>query len=491
MLTNSKTASGLLRKLRNDPSFLLTRLPPWISLVCILVGVASLLVLPLDEYSRATYISENALLPGQVHTYFAGSEQNIFRGYKRELESVIPSSESAGEGEGEQWKVVSDTVQGIFRAAGLKVATQNYEYVSAGNVHKGQNVYSIIHAPRGDATEAIVLVAAWRTIEGELNLNGVTLALTLARYFKRMHPFLLYMDIWILTKIGWSLWSKDIIFLIAPDSKAGSQAWIDAYHDMHSSSAQPLPLKSGALQGALVIEYPFDHRFESLHIVYDGVNGQLPNLDLINTAVSIAGGQMGISTSLQEMWEHDDSYEKRLETMLRGMAKQGLGLAAGAHSSFIPYHIDAITLQTKGNGWQDEMALGRTVEGLCRSLNNLLEHLHQSFFFYLLMHTNRFVSIGTYLPSAMLVAANFTIMAIALWLRTGYEDKLAASKKQTPKDSKDDATKGADTGLNGVSERKLSVPLTVVAVLHFLGIVPLYILTSVSSQVSLPPIICP
>lgn len=252
---------------------------------------------------------------------------------------------------------------------------------------------------------------------------------------------------------------------------------------MHSSSAQPLPLKSGALQGALVIEYPFEHRFESLHIVYDGVNGQLPNLDLINTAVSIAGGQMGIGTSLQEMWEHDYSYEKRLETMLRGMAKQGLGLAAGAHSSFIPYHIDAITLQTKGNGWQDEMALGRTVEGLCRSLNNLLEHLHQSFFFYLLMHTNRFVSIGTYLPSAMLVAANFTIMAVALWLRTGYEDKLA-TKKQAPKESKGEATTTASTGLNGVSERKLSVPLTVVAVLHFLGIVPLYILTNVSSQVS-------
>lgn len=186
-VANQKTtASGLLRKLRNDPSFLLTRLPSWISLLCILVGVASLLVLPLDEYSRRTYISENALLPGQVHTYFAGSEQNIFRGYKRELETVIPSPESAGEEEVKQWQVVSDTIQGIFRAAGLKVATQNYEYVSAGNVHRGQNVYSIVHAPRGDATEAIVLVAAWRTIEGELNMNGVTLALTLARYFKSL-----------------------------------------------------------------------------------------------------------------------------------------------------------------------------------------------------------------------------------------------------------------------------------------------------------------
>lgn len=255
---------------------------------------------------------------------------------------------------------------------------------------------------------------------------------------------------------------------------------------MHSASAQPLPLKSGALQGALVIEYPFDHRFESLHIVYDGVNGQLPNLDLFNTAVNIAGGQMGIDTSLQEMWSHDDSYEKRLETMLRGMAKQGLGFAAGAHSSFIPYHIDAITLQTKGTGWQDEMALGRTVEGLFRSLNNLLEHLHQSFFFYLLMHNKRFVSIGTYLPSAMLVAANFTIMAVALWLRTGYDDASAVTGTEKQDETAKDSTSTAEAKpVNQISERKLSVPLTVVTVLHFLGIIPLYILNNVSSQVSL------
>ena len=80
---------------------------------------------------------------------------------------------------------ISEKIQSILRAAGLKVATQNYEYTSSGITHQGQNAYAIIHAPRGDATEAIVLVAAWKTADGELNLNGVTLALTLARYFKR------------------------------------------------------------------------------------------------------------------------------------------------------------------------------------------------------------------------------------------------------------------------------------------------------------------
>lgn len=47
-----------------------------------------LLLLPLNQYSRQTYISENALLPGQVHTYFGGSEQNIFNAYKNEVISL-------------------------------------------------------------------------------------------------------------------------------------------------------------------------------------------------------------------------------------------------------------------------------------------------------------------------------------------------------------------------------------------------------------------
>lgn len=281
--------------------------------------------------------------------------------------------------------------------------------------------------------------------------------------------------------IGWSLWSKDIIFLITPDSKTGTQAWIDAYHDMHPASVQPLPLKSGALQGALVIEYPLEHRFRSLHIVYDGVNGQLPNLDLFNTAVSIAGGQMGIGANLQEMWSHDDSYQHRLQTMFRGMTKQGLGYATGAHSSFMAYHVDAITLQTKGEGWEDEMALGRTIESLCRSLNNLLEHLHQSFFFYLLMQSNRFVSIGTYLPSAMLLAGNFTIMAIALWMRTGYYSEAKPHESESKKVS---AKEKAKTSL--VIERKLALPLSLVVGLHLLGLVPLWVFNNLFHQVSLP-----
>ncbi|MCJ1289175.1 Glycosyl phosphatidyl inositol protein transamidase complex subunit [Xylographa carneopallida] len=448
--------SRTILALRKDPRLL--RIPPYLSALCIIVGLVWLLLLPLNEYSRQTYISENALLPGQVHTYFGGSEQNIFNAYKHEVRALAGKSQDD----------ISRKLSEILKSSGLKVARQRYEYQAAGNIYGGENVYAILHAPRGDATEAIVLVAAWRDMDEELNQSGVALVLTLARYFKR-----------------WSLWSKDIIFLITPDSKAGPQAWVDAYHDAHSPpSVASLPMKSGALQGAIVVDNVLDHRFESLHITYDGINGQLPNLDLFNTAVSIASGQMGIGVSLQRMWKHGDTYRERLQTMLRGMVSQGLGHTSGPHSSFIPYHIDAITLQAVGDGWQDEMAMGRCVESLFRSLNNLLEHLHQSFFFYLLMQANRFVSIGTYLPSAMLVAVNFTIMAIALWLQSGRppETRIALPKKGE-KRSESEMVLIKEDGMTAVIpkqelatlERHLFLPVLVVLGLHFLGVIPLSI----------------
>lgn len=254
-------------------------------------------------------------------------------------------------------------------------------------------------------------------------------------------------------------------------------------------------MKSGALQGALVIDNVLDHSFESLHVVYDGINGQLPNLDFINTAVSVASGQMGIRVVLQRMWEHNDSYLERLQVMLRGILSQGLGHSSGSHSSFFPYHVDAITLQAVGTGLHDEMAMGRVVEGVFRSLNNLLEHFHQSFFFYLLMQTDRFVSIGTYLPSAMLVAINFTIMAIALWVRSGRHSgpKMAttnaADEKIQPQETEaikeGSAVAIVPKASVEIAERSLFVPLVLVVAFHFLGLVHLYIFNNFLHSVSL------
>jgi GPI-anchor transamidase subunit GAA1 len=417
-------------------------------------------------------------MPGQVHTYFGGSEHNIFRAFRQEVFQLEQS--------GEQGRI--EGVERVLEEVGLKVARQDYSYRVAGEEIKGTNVYGLLQGPRADATEAMVLIAAWRNFDGEVNYSGVALALTLARYFKR-----------------WSIWSKDIIVLIPADSTYGPEAWVEAYHSTALEATahrniSALPIKAGALQAGVALDYPagpWGHRFDKLDILYDGINGALPNLDLLNTAVSVANGQMGIGCSVHAMTSHSDSYTDRLTTIAKGLATQASGHATGPHSAFMPYHIDAITLKTLGDGWHDEMSLGRTAESIFRSINNLLEHLHQSFFFYILLSSTRFASIGNYLPAAMLIAGSFTVTALALWVQSGRAPvkdnaKPGSTEKRQKTPEMEIVKAGGDIALvpkqaTQPMERKMFLPAVTVLSVHLASAVPLFLLRTVGKEVS-PPI---
>lgn len=58
-----------------------------------------------------------------------------------------------------------------------------------------------------------------------------------------------------------------------------------------------------------------------------------------------------------------------------------------------------------------------------RKLNNLLERLHQSYFFYLLPSLSHFVSIGYYMPA-------FGLLTVILLLRVSF--RIFHIKKKTP-----------------------------------------------------------
>lgn len=436
------------------------------------MGISWLLLLPLNEYSRQTYISENAILPGQVHTYFGGSEHNVFRAYRQEVWSL---------GQRQSEEEVVNGLYNLLEEIGLRTARQPYSFQVAGEKIEGTNVYGLLQGPRADATEAMVLMAAWRNFDGEVNYSAVALVLTLARYFKR-----------------WSVWSKDILVLFPADSIYGPEAWVSAYH---STSTVPttarnisaLPVKAGALQGAVALDYPvgpWGKRYDKLDVLYDGVNGALPNLDLLNTAVSVASSQMGIGCSLHGLIHHSDNYQDRLNCLAKGVMSQAAGHATGPHSAFMPYHIDAITLKTVGDGWHDEMSLGRVTESIFRSINNLLEKFHQSFFFYILLNTHRFVSIGSYLPAAMLVAGSFTINALALWVLSGRGPVESPGKTKGPSGASEKLKEKALVAIQDgkdvtlvpkaeleMIERKMFLPAVVVLGVHLISLLPLYVLT--------------
>ena len=123
----------------------------------------------------------------------------------------------------------------------------------------------------------------------------------------------------------------------------------------------------------------------------------------------------------------------------------------------------------------DANMCSRVTEGLCRSLNNLLEHLHQSFFFYFILsptgtfigEPGRFVSIGTYLPAAIIIAASFSITSVALWIQTSRASKIE-DQSQVTQTEKTQLSKPPP-----VRSELISFALGIVSFLHGLGFVVL------------------
>lgn len=78
---------------------------------------------------------------------------------------------------------IAEKLESILTSNNLKAARQKYQYQLSDRNITGENVYAILEGPRTDATEAIVLIAAWKNMEGLTNQSGVALLLSLARYF--------------------------------------------------------------------------------------------------------------------------------------------------------------------------------------------------------------------------------------------------------------------------------------------------------------------
>lgn len=92
----------------------------------------------------------------------------------------------------------------------------------------------------------------------------------------------------------------------------------------------------------------------------------------------------------------------------------------GNHGLFHRFGIEAVTMEGFSKSKDrshavDLFELGRILEGLFRSLNNLLERFHQSFFFYILPAPDKFVSIGLYIPIIMCLGGVLFVKPCAHW----------------------------------------------------------------------------
>lgn len=90
----------------------------------------------------------------------------------------------------------------------------------------------------------------------------------------------------------------------------------------------------------------------------------------------------------------------------------------GLHSVFGGYGINAVTLQaherkksTVDSGSQPLWKIGQIVEGGLRSINNILEKFHQSYFLYILATPRKFISVAYYMPIIGLIAGPMLLYA--------------------------------------------------------------------------------
>ncbi|XP_072026721.1 glycosylphosphatidylinositol anchor attachment 1 protein-like [Amphiura filiformis] len=429
LLTDPKTQATVSR--------LISKYYAVVSIFFYIIGIIYMLSLAHYPLSAGTYFSENALLPALVEReYHSETDTRTYANELREVARGTPKGAIP-----EQW------LYSKFRELGLDVYSQNYtvshpfmETVtskkgpSKTKVITGTNVYGILRAPRLAGTEAIVLTVPYRSLKqvatfGSTN-HGIGLMLSLASYFRR-HTY----------------WSKDIIFLVVEHEEIGMRAWLESYHDTKSSyiTSSLMSGRSGSVMGAINLELGSES-LDHIDIMIEGPNGQLPNLDLFNLAVRLCKRE-GIAVTfqnrqdaLQAQWLRYDGFKHSMKTMLLNMAHQASGKPSGIHGLFLQYHIEALTLKgypSQSRRAQSIVSVGRVLEGMTRSINNLLERLHQSFFFYILPSTERYISIGLYMPPFGLLMVVPILHGLALWIASGkVEDDKEGEEKVGESDEK-------------------------------------------------------
>ncbi|PKA66845.1 hypothetical protein AXF42_Ash003502 [Apostasia shenzhenica] len=346
---------------------------------------------------------------------------------------------------------------------------------SSGCVSSGVNSIGIIRAPRGDGKEAIILVTPYNSEDIKLN-DALSLGLAYAVFS------LISRAVWLAKDIVWlaadsrhgeyaavASWLKDYhnpVFSSDPwGSGIGSCFETNNLHKKNDSLfdevAHNVFRRAGTMSAALVLkvmEKNERRERDRLDLLAEASNGQMPNLDLINIVHFLAAHRQGLDVnvgsfnfilksaliknlgkvlqalsklaqSLNPTWKfgvNSGDFVEGTSTLASSMYYQALGVPTGSHGAFRDFQIDAITMElSPRTSFNNENGIssfllrgGRLIEGVVRSVNNLLEKFHQSFFLYFLTAPDKFISVGVYMIAFALLAAPLPIVAAALFSST-------------------------------------------------------------------------
>ncbi|KAF2073487.1 hypothetical protein CYY_005196 [Polysphondylium violaceum] len=383
-----------------------------------LSGIISFYYYP--ENAHQTYLSENALMPGSARVTFDYQDFNKIQEFSHTFSKLIwRLNHNSTLDKSKRSIIASEWIQKSLNEIGIESFIHKYPITyrnnnsSNSNNNNGNNIYSVLRAPHSDGTESIILSGSFNSSNSKLledeEISSVGLLMSIMRH---------------LYQKGRNWLAKDIVLLISDtcsqsdtdSSSHGIRAWIDDYHDstLLSSFQRNYFPRAGQIQAAINIDVDKKYSPEKIFILPEGSNGQLPNLDLINTIGRLAKRESvsdKISLSLDDPSLH--FIPNNLRTLAKFMLNQASGVPTGDHGMFNSYHIDSVTVAIS-NTPKSALIVSRLLVGTVRSLNNLLERLHQSFYYYLLPSPFHYVSIGEYMISLGLIISPLVIRVLYL-----------------------------------------------------------------------------
>eukprot|EP01095_Lingulamoeba_sp_RSL-Kostka_P010587 TRINITY_DN3852_c0_g1_i1.p1 TRINITY_DN3852_c0_g1~~TRINITY_DN3852_c0_g1_i1.p1 ORF type:complete len:627 (+),score=109.34 TRINITY_DN3852_c0_g1_i1:99-1979(+) len=374
---------------------------PILSALFFIAGLVSLYLYPDPNYfANRTYLSENALSPGIAGTHFSEENYNYAIKLEREYSNLyrILSQEHNRDIE-KISKGLMNWVNDKIQSLGLEVYKQHYNTSVIRPDGVGTNVIGIVRAGKTAGREVIVLSSKnyLRDIERNIpnSISGISLGISILKY---------------LSEVNWL--SKDIMFVVTETiyNDVGITTWNHRYHNVELIETDDF-VRGGKIRAAVCLDFranSLDYILLKIH----GSNGKLPNLDLVNTFEAISQKNRR-QTNIFDFFdpipdllfikkrfgEFIDSFNVFHKNLIIFILRQAFGVPTGDHAAFQNYNVDAITITCYSNQQNDGtmFEFAHIIESGVRSLNNLIEHFHQSFYYYILVSPYIYISIGQYM----------------------------------------------------------------------------------------------
>ena len=143
---------------------------------------------------------------------------------------------------------------------------------------------------------------------------------------------------------GQNHWAFDLVLVVGDGYMEGLEGFMQDYYDLFP----------GLIWTALNIDYP-GHSFEHIGLYYgerasdladsaEGVNGRLPNQDVVNTVAHVARWAGGVHTRLHDVEDKGNSYVLGVNNLWEHAKYMALGRASGAHGVLAKWVLRPVSL---------------------------------------------------------------------------------------------------------------------------------------------------